>query len=257
MHDPLLDFSGKSVLITGAASGFGKLLAEEISARGASLVLGDIQADALNSLADTLAEKGVKVAALAGDVQQESYAKALVDTALSQFGHLDIAVNNAGVAHAFQSFETLQEDTLDTQLGVNLKGVLYGMKHQLTAMKTTGGSILNVSSMAGINGAPKLAAYSAAKHGVVGLTRTAAVEYARKHVRVNAICPFYTHTPMVDEGALAEDAETMHAMLASGSPMKRLGQPEEVVAVMLMMLSPANSYMTGQLIAVDGGVSAL
>ncbi|WP_290522457.1 SDR family NAD(P)-dependent oxidoreductase [Alcanivorax sp.] len=254
--DPILDFTGKSVIITGAASGFGKLLAEELGKRGASLVLGDINTDALDAVADTLAGQGVKVAAVKCDVASEADCKAMVDTALAQFGHLDMAVNNAGIAHAFVPFDQLTDEILDQQININVKGVMYGMKHQIAAMKENGGAIVNVSSMAGLGGAPKIGAYSAAKHAVIGMTKTAAVEYARRNIRVNAVCPFYSHTPMVDEGELSENKETVHAMLASGSPMKRLGQPEEIVTVMLMLLSPANSYMTGQSLAVDGGVSA-
>ena len=254
--DPILDFTGKSVIITGAASGFGKLLAEELGKRGASLVLGDINTDALDAVADTLAGQGVKVAAVKCDVASEADCKAMVDTALAQFGHLDMAVNNAGIAHAFIPFDQLTDEVLDHQININVKGVMYGMKHQIAAMKESGGAIVNVSSMAGLGGAPKIGAYSAAKHAVIGMTKTAAVEYARRNIRVNAVCPFYSHTPMVDEGELSENKETVHAMLASGSPMKRLGQPEEIVTVMLMLLSPANSYMTGQSLAVDGGVSA-
>ena len=254
--DPILDFTGKSVVITGAASGFGKLLSEELGKRGASLVLGDINTDALNTVADALAGQGVKVAAVKCDVASEADCKAMVDTALAQFGHLDMAVNNAGIAHPFIPFDQLTDDVLDQQININVKGVMYGMKHQITAMKESGGAIVNVSSMAGLGGAPKIGAYAAAKHAVIGMTKTAAVEYARRNIRINAICPFYSHTPMVDEGDLSENKETVHAMLASGSPMKRLGQPEEIVTVMLMLLSPANSYMTGQALAVDGGVSA-
>ncbi len=254
--DPILDFTGKSVIITGAASGFGKLLAEELGKRGASLVLGDINTDALDAVADTLAGQGVKVAAVKCDVASEADCKAMVDTALAQFGHLDMAVNNAGIAHAFIPFDQLTDEVLDQQININVKGVMYGMKHQIAAMKESGGAIVNVSSMAGLGGAPKIGAYSAAKHAVIGMTKTAAVEYARRNIRVNAVCPFYSHTPMVDEGELSENKESVHAMLASGSPMKRLGQPEEIVTVMLMLLSPANSYMTGQSLAVDGGVSA-
>ena len=213
--DPILDFTGKTALITGAASGFGKLLAEELGKRGAALVLGDINMDALNAQAEGLAEQGVKVAALRCDVSREADCKAMVETALAQFGHLDMAVNNAGIAHGFIPFDQLTEEVLDQQVGVNVKGVMYGMKHQIAAMKENGGSIVNVSSMAGLGGAPKIGAYSAAKHAVIGLTRTAAVEFAKRNIRVNAVCPFYTHTPMVDEGNLSENKDTVHAMLAA------------------------------------------
>ena len=257
-RDPLLDFSGKVVLITGAASGFGAMLSEELGRRGARLVLGDINEQALNTLVDRLGSDGVAVHAIHCDVSSETDCAALVTLAREQFGRLDIAVNNAGIAPPMQYFEEVDESTFDLQQNVNVKGVFFGMKHQLKVMREQGvGIILNVSSMAGLGGAPKVAAYAAAKHSVIGLTRTAAVEYARHNVRVNAVCPFYTLTPMITEmGGPAEQVEQVHALFAAGSPMKRLAQPEEVVSAMVMLCSPALSYMTGQAIAVDGGVSA-
>lgn len=258
VRDPLLDFSGHRVLITGAGSGLGALLAQALAERGASLVLGDLQSAPLNALADSLRAQGASVVAQAGDVSSEATCRALVDAAVEQFGGLDSAVNNAGIAHPFISFEHLDEATLDRQFAVNVKGVMFGMKYQIPAIRAQGGgAILNVSSMAGLGGAPKIGAYAAAKHAVIGLTRTAAVEQARHKLRINAICPYYTHTPMVDEGDLSgTDRDAVQAMMAAGSPMKRLGQPAEIVAVMLMLLSPANTFMTGQAVAVDGGVSA-
>lgn len=254
-HDPLLDFRGQRVLITGAGSGFGALLAQQLADRGATLLLGDIQAAPLEELVEKLRKRGVAVQAQLCDVASEAQVRALVRQAEQSFGGLDMAVNNAGIAHPFTALEQLDEATFDRQMAVNVKGVLFGMKYQIPLMQQQGGgAILNVSSMAGIGGAPKLAAYAAAKHAVVGLTRTAAVEQARRNIRINALCPYYSHTPMVDDGGLADDST--QAMLASGSPMKRLGRPEEIVAVMLMLLSPANTYMTGQTVAVDGGVSA-
>ena len=147
----------------------------------------------------------------------------------------------------------LTEVTRHSQFNVNVNGVLFGMKYQIEAMLKQGeGHVLNISSLAGLGGAPKGGAYAAAKHAVVGLTRTAAVEYARKGVRCNAICPFYSPTAILGEFA----SEEGQAQLARGTPMKRLSKPQEVVNTMLLILSPGNSYMTGQTIAVDGGVTA-
>jgi NAD(P)-dependent dehydrogenase (short-subunit alcohol dehydrogenase family) len=142
---------------------------------------------------------------------------------------------------------------MDSQFAINVKGVQFGMSHQIKQMLTQdGGAILNVSSMAGLGGAARVGAYSMAKHAVIGLTKTGAVEYGRHNIRINAICPFFTLTQMVTDMA----DENMQAKMSQGAPMKRLGEPKEIVAMMLMMLSPANSYMTGQCIAIDGGVSA-
>ena len=145
---------------------------------------------------------------------------------------------------------------MDINYAVNAKGVFFGIKHgirQMLAQSPPGGIVLNVASMAGIGGAPTIGAYAAAKHAVVGLTKTAAYEYAAKGVRVNAICPFFSPTPLVTDAELGQKMDS----LARGTPMKRLGDPEEMVEVMLMLMSPANSYMNGQAVAVDGGMSAI
>jgi NAD(P)-dependent dehydrogenase (short-subunit alcohol dehydrogenase family) len=250
--DPILDFTGKTVLITGAASGFGKLLASELSNRGANLVLGDINTDGLNQVTHTLVGG---VASQECDVSLEQDCAALVSLANERFGRLDIAVNNAGIAHAQTKSIDLTEEIFDQQMNVNVKSVMFGMKYQIPEMLKAGsGSILNVSSLAGILGAPKSGAYAAAKHAVVGLTRTAAVEYGRKNIRVNAICPFFSPTNIGD-GFLQES--TNSDFLSSGCPMKRIGKVEEMVAAMLLVLSPANSFMSGQTIAVDGATTAI
>mgnify|MGYP000338321112 CR=1 FL=1 len=149
------------------------------------------------------------------------------------------------------------EEMMDKQFAVNVKGVFFGMKYQIPAMDGDG-IVLNVSSMAGLSGAPKIVSYAAAKHAVIGLTKTAAVEYGKKGIRTNAVCPFFSLTPMVTETGMGTNAsvDELESFLGRGSPMKRLGKPEEIVAVMLMCLSSASSYLNGQCIAIDGGVSA-
>lgn len=247
------EFRGKVVLITGAASGFGKILTERLAHAGAKLVIGDRNEAGLRQVAESLANAEGSVHAMACDVTIELQVQAMVEAAVLHYGRLDIAINNAGTGTPPKLLIDTEEADLDFNFAVNTKGVFFGLKHQIRQMlKQGGGSILNVASMAGIGGAPKLTAYAAAKHAVVGLTRTAAVEYAKKNIRVNAICPFYSPTPLVTEGL----AELPQDMLAQGSPMKRLGSPDEMVSAMLGIVSPANSYMNGQAIAVDGGVSA-
>jgi NAD(P)-dependent dehydrogenase (short-subunit alcohol dehydrogenase family) len=247
----MTEFEGKTVLITGAASGFGRILAQELAMQGANLVLGDINLTGLEEAAEGL---GASVKILQCDVSCERDVKALCTLADQHFGQLDIAVNNAGLSTPMKSLLDTTEEDLDRNFAVNTKGVFFGLKHQIPIMLGSGGgAILNVASVAGINGAPKLAGYAASKHAVVGLTRTAAVEFARHNIRINAICPFYSPTPLVTESEIAEKSE----FLAAGSPMKRLGTPEEIVATMLSILHPSNTYLTGQAIAVDGGVMAL
>jgi len=241
------------VMITGAASGFGALLAQRLAGLGARLVLGDRDVAGLERVAGALREAGAAVLAVPCDVTREAQVKALVEAAISTFGRLDVGVNNAGILTPMKRFIDTTEEELDRSHAVNTKGVFFCMQQQIRQMLEQGGGvILNIASMAGLGGAPKLAAYAAAKHAVVGLTRTAAVEYARRGIRVNALCPFYSATPMVTESEVGEQQD----FLAQGSPMKRLGTPEEIVAAMLMLCAKENSYMTGQAIAVDGGISA-
>jgi len=181
----------------------------------------------------------------------------MIAAAVEQFGRLDILVNNAGLGSPPKLLTEVTEEELDLNYNVNTKGVFFGIKHgikQMIAQDPKGGTILNVSSMAGIGGAPLLGAYAAAKHGVVGLTKTAACEFARHGVRVNAICPYFSPTPLVTQD---EDFAARIKGMAANSPMARMGDPEEIVTVMLMLMSPANSFMNGQAIAVDGGMSAI
>ncbi|REL29552.1 SDR family NAD(P)-dependent oxidoreductase [Thalassotalea euphylliae] len=252
--DAMLDFTGKTVLVTGASQGLGQLLSEALASRGANLVIGDIKEAELKAVEQSMSDKGYSVAALAGDVSQDSYCQNLAQLAAEKFGSLDIAVNNAGIAPALSPLHQTDEATMDKQFAVNVKGVQFGMKHQIPLMLSQGGGvILNVSSLAGLGGAPGVSSYAAAKHAVIGLTKTAAAEYGRYNIRVNAACPFFTLTNMVTDMSDDEDRKKM----AKGAPMKRLAEPQEVVATMLLMLSPANTYMTGQSIAIDGGVTAL
>jgi len=187
-------------------------------------------------------------------VSIEEQCKNMVDAAILEYGQLDIAINNAGIAPSeLLPLHLTDEQTMDMQFNVNVKGVQLGMKHQIAQMLSQPeGVILNVSSMAGLGGAPYISSYSAAKHAVLGLTKSAAIEYATKNIRINAICPFFTLTKMITDSGLTKSLDK----LAEGTPMKRLANPEEVVAFMLLMVSPKNSYMTGQCVAVDGGLSA-
>ena len=247
-------FSGQVIAITGAGSGFGKLLAQRLSAAGARLVLSDVNSQAMSQVGHELSGQHH---ILTCDVTREDDVSGMIAAAVEQFGRLDILVNNAGLGSPPKLLTEVTEEELDLNYNVNTKGVFFGIKHgikQMIAQDPKGGIILNVSSMAGIGGAPLLGAYAAAKHGVVGLTKTAACEFARHGVRVNAICPYFSPTPLVTQD---EDFAARIKGMAANSPMARMGDPEEIVTVMLMLMSPANSFMNGQAIAVDGGMSAI
>lgn len=255
-------FDGATVLITGAAGGLGCGAAKGFAAEGARLVLSDIDHAALESLAATL---DTETAILAGNIADEAVSEALVALAVEKFGRLDVAVNNAGIVQSLVRLPQVASNEARRVLEIDLLGVFYAMKHQIPQMerqfKATGkgGAIVNIASVAGLVGAPKLSVYAAAKHGVVGLTKSAAAEYATKGVRINAICPAHTRTAMVDGFVRLSGAPEAEALaeLTRGVPMKRVGEVDEIVTAILFAADPANSFMTGHALAVDGGVGAI
>lgn len=255
-------FEGQTILVTGATGGFGRRTAERLAADGARLVLSDIDLAALESLA---VELPTETAVLAGDISDEALSEALVDLAVSRFGRLDIAINNAGIAQSFVKLPQVPSDEARRIIEIDLLGVFYAMKHQIPVMerqfRTHGAhsAIVNIASVAGLAGAARLSVYSAAKHGVVGLTRSAASEYAKRGIRVNAVCPSFARTRMVGDfvklaGGNEDDA---HTELTRGVPMKRVAEVDEVVEVILFAADPKNSFMTGHTLSVDGGIAAI
>ncbi len=255
-------FDGKTVLVTGAAGGFGSRTAEMFSELGARLVLSDRDAAGLQAVADSLAGD---VAVLAGDVTEPSYHDDLVDLALAEFGALDIAVNNAGIVQPMARLPDTDPALARAVIDVDLMGVFYALQAQLPVMSArfaeegTPAAIVNIASAAGLVGSPFLAIYAAAKHGVVGLTRSAAAEYGRKGVRVNAICPSFANTAMLTDylDAAPRGREAAEAALTRAIPMGRVGQVDEVVQAILFAASSENSFMTGEALSVDGGLAAV
>lgn len=255
-----MDYQGKTVLITGAAGGFGRLAAQMFVDAGARVALGDIDGDGAATVASAVGGEDV-ARAMRCDVSQEADAKAIVDLALELGdGRLDVAINNAGIGHPLGFTADVSHEDFMRQMAVNAGGVFLGMKHQLPVMKAQrSGSILNVASAAGLVAAPLSSAYCAAKHAVVGLTKTAADEYAKYGIRVNALCPAFANTPMVDaaRASLGGERAAVDAQLTQRIPMKRVAAPEEIVQSMLWICSEDNSFMTGQSIALDGGLTAV
>lgn len=257
-------YAGKTVMITGAAGGFGSLAASRFAAEGANLVLGDREEASLEAVVGRHALDLGRVVLVAGDVSREETAARMVEAAVARFGALDVAINNAGVAHRLQRLSETEASVIEQALSVNVMGVFHCMRRQIEVMQErhrregVGGAILNVASVAGIVGAPLLAAYSASKHAVVGLTKSAALETARRGVRINALCPSFARTAMVDEivAAMRGEPDEALARLVGAVPMGRAAEPEEVVQAMLWACSDENAFMTGQAIALDGGLSA-
>jgi NAD(P)-dependent dehydrogenase (short-subunit alcohol dehydrogenase family) len=253
-------YEGAAVLITGAASGFGRLAAERFAGEGARLVLGDVSERGLNETADLVRGHGAEVTARVTDVTKAEDAEALVGASVAAYGRLDVALNNAGIGHGSAKLPDIPLGEMRRVIEVDLIAVFLAMKYQLPVMERQGGGvILNVASAAGVTGAPLMSAYAAAKHGVIGLTKSAAGEYARRGIRINAICPSFTMTPMVT-GMLAEmhgSAEEASKRLLTSVPMRRIAEPEEIVQAMLWICSPQNSFMTGHSLVLDGGLTAL
>jgi len=247
--NPTYDFTGKVALVTGASQGIGLATARAFAQSGASIVLADRNEDALHAAADQLTAAGHKVIAVVCDVSVEAEAKALVERTVVVFGRLDMAYNNAGVVGPWGPITEETEQGFDDVNAVNLKGVWACMKHELIQMdRQGGGAIVNCSSLGGLVGLPNRAAYHGSKHGVLGLTKCAALDYATKNIRVNAVCPGTIETPMssgIDEDALKE--------IMREQSIGRLGRADEVAAAVLWLCSDGASFVLGVALPVDGG----
>ncbi len=260
----IYDFSGKAVLISGAGGGLGLAVAIRFAEAGAKLILTDYNEQALQPAKEHFSGEQKDVQFHCGDVADEKTHMDLVDLAVSKFGRLDIALNNAGIVHEQMRLEEMSSEVSRRVLEIDVLGVIFAMKAQLPQMRRQfeetgkGGVILNTASVAGIVGAPSLSVYGAAKHAVVGMTKAAAIEYARKGIRINAICPAFTRTNMVIKplAASPHGPEKAEARMISNIPMARMGEINEITQAMLWACDDENSFYTGQTLAMDGGLSA-
>lgn len=252
----MFDFTDQVVTITGAGSGFGKLAAENFAAAGAKLALSDINLSAVEKVAAELNAAGGDVIVSRCDVGRNEDVESFFGQVVARWGRFDVCINNAGMAHPLVRLADCTEEMFDTNVAVNLKGVFLCMKQELPVMMARGkGVIVNIASVAGLIGSPFMSAYSAAKHGVVGLTRTAAVEYGRKGIRINAVCPAFSHTGLLDE-LVQQKGEKVLENFASFIPMQRLARPQEVVDTILWLSSGKSTFTNGAAIPVDGGLTA-
>ena len=242
-------------LVTGAGSGLGRGSALAFAAEGAKVVVADTIAESGEETVMMIRKAGGEASFIKTDVSKASEVRAMVDKTVEIYGHLDCAYNNAGVVVTPRLTPDTTEEDWDHVISVNLKGVWLCMKYEIPQMLKQGkGAIVNASSMVGMIGLAKRSAYAASKHGVVGLTKVAALEYANAGIRVNAVCPAVVRTPLV-ESIIASDPEA-ETQLISMIPMERLGTLEEIAEVVVWLCSDASSFVTGHAMLVDGGAVA-
>jgi NAD(P)-dependent dehydrogenase (short-subunit alcohol dehydrogenase family) len=248
-------FANKVAFITGGAAGMGLAAVKAFAEEGAAVAIVDNNESAAKSVANELLSAGHKAIAVRCDVSDEAEVEAAVDATVSAFGSLDAAFNNAGIQSPATELPDLPTEEYRRILGVNLDGVFFCMKYELLQMRKQGaGAIVNNSSLGGLVGVPGRAAYHATKHGVLGLTKSAALEYAERGIRINAVCPGIIDTPMVS-GMLKNEPGVMQEMMRD-VPARRLGTATEVANAVVWLCSSKASFVTGQALAVDGGYTA-
>jgi len=266
------EFDGKTALVTGGASGIGETTAERLASAGAAVVVADRDAEGGEATVSAIEDEGGEATFVGTDVSSEDEVAAAIDAAYDTYGSLEVLHNNAGIANPPAPLVEQDAEEFARVLSVNVEGVFYGLKHAIPRMIADGGgAVVNTASVAGINGSARIGAYAASKHAVVGLTRTAALEYASRGIRVNAVCPGFTDTPMVQryvEGGHGEGGDGSDGEGSTGGGVDledvaqlrlqgRLARPEEVADAVVWLASDEASYVNGVAFPIDGGMDAM
>ena len=253
-------FDGKVVAVTGAAGGIGREVTLRFAGEGAAVVAVDLPGAALDETVRMVAAAGGRATAAPADVTDEAQVRSYVAAAVSAYGGLDALINNAGIEGTVRPLIETEADNFDSVIAVNVRGVWLGMKHAAPAIAARGGgAIVNTSSVAGLGGTPGIVAYGASKHAVIGMTKTAAIEFAPMKIRVNAVCPSPIETRMMrslEAGMNPSDPAGVHAMITAAIPLGRYGEPSDVAALMCFLCSDDAAFLSGAAIPIDGASRA-
>jgi NAD(P)-dependent dehydrogenase (short-subunit alcohol dehydrogenase family) len=251
-----MNFKGKIALITGSGSGIGRAAALLFAQKGADIMVSDINEKGGMETVKLVEDLGQKAVFCKTDVSSLEEVKTLIATTVETFGKIDIAVNNAGIGGDFRITHEYPVENYERVIAINQTGVFYCMQEELKQMvqQGGGGAIVNIASIAGLRAQPYTSAYTAAKHAVLGLTKTAAWEYARYKIRVNAVCPVFTRTPMVEDMLTIDP--TFEKKLLRNIPLRRYGQPEDIANAIVWLCAEETGFITGHSMPVDGGMTA-